>query len=281
MNMPLYLKAENLLLNEFQSNYQIVKDSPFHRHYVEEKIRHSWQVAGAGNGILRNEVWFQSCSESVLNAAKTAILLHDIYRFREIRGMYENKLKIDHGAKGAELLKQFAEFNSPLIVLPVKHHGHMIEDFYADPEYQMIQSESMKEAIAHIIFAVRDADKIANWNLLGNEFSNMRELWVDFPDDLSLEQGQISSQLWSDFCAMKIAPLSCIKTNADAIVSVICWLFDMNYRSAVVYCQRLNLFIKLTRVLKQLKVDPEKIKKINEIMTEYCFQKFSLEIDTN
>ena len=104
MKYPLYEKAKNLLFDEYNANYKIVKNSDYHRGYMDEKIKHSLQVAGAGNGILRNEAYFQNRTPEFVEIAKTAILLHDIFRFREIKILYETGQKLDHGIKGAEML---------------------------------------------------------------------------------------------------------------------------------------------------------------------------------
>ena len=133
----MYEKAKNLLHNEYLRNFEIVKDSFYHKSFANEKIRHSLQVAGVGNGILRNEPYFKNKSPEFIEIAKTAILLHDIFRFSEITIKYKTGEKVDHGVMGADFLRNIPEFNTPLIILPVKHHGHMIEALYEDDEYNV------------------------------------------------------------------------------------------------------------------------------------------------
>ncbi|MBR2299785.1 MAG: hypothetical protein IJ870_04340 [Alphaproteobacteria bacterium] len=79
---PLYEKAINLLYREFEENFKVVSGSDYHEAYMREKIRHSMQVGGAGNGILAHEPYFQGKEEWFVETARVAILLHDIYRFR-------------------------------------------------------------------------------------------------------------------------------------------------------------------------------------------------------
>lgn len=280
MNYPLYQKAKELLYEEYHKNFEIVKESPYHRRYVDEKIRHSLQVSGAGNGILKHESYFQNRSEEFIDIAKTAILLHDIFRFNEVRILFETGNRIDHGAMGAEFLKQFPEFNNVLITLPIKHHGHMIEALYEDEEYQSITDDKLKQDVLHIAFAVRDADKIANWQIVTNEFDFVKKVWLPFPEDNSEEQGMLPPESWAYFSKQEVVPHGVVKTqtNAGEILSMLCWLFDMNYRYSVYYCNRLNLFAGFFRLLEQIKVIPEEINNIRAVVKTFCKQKFDIEI---
>lgn len=70
--LTLYQKAKNLLFEEYNTNYKIVQSSNYHRGYMDEKIKHSLQVAGAGNGILRNEAYFQNRTPEFVEIAGTA-----------------------------------------------------------------------------------------------------------------------------------------------------------------------------------------------------------------
>ncbi len=225
---PLYEKALKLLYKEYDDVFEIVKSSSYHRAFANEKIRHSMQVLGAGNGILKHEKYFLNKPSDFIETARVAILLHDVYRFKEILGWFESNTKIDHGEKGAEFLSQTDDFNNILITMPIKHHGHMIEKMYEDEAYQKLDDKT-KDEVRHIAFAVRDADKIANWNLLKNEWENMKEVWLPYPNDHSKVQAEINKELWGWFMHFKVAPNNLRRSNADVAISIICWLFDMNY----------------------------------------------------
>ncbi|MBQ8870859.1 MAG: HD domain-containing protein, partial [Alphaproteobacteria bacterium] len=276
--MDLYSKAQNLLQLQYKKNFEVVKDSLYHKSYVNEKIRHSLQVAGAGNGILRNEPYFQNKTAEFIEITKIAILLHDIFRFNEVRFMYENKPRIDHGTKGAEFLAQIPEFNNPLILLPVKHHGHMIEKFYEDEDYTSIDNEQLKDQIEHIIFAVRDADKIANWQILTKEYENMRLVWLPYPNDRTEKQGIISDNVLESFINCEVVPHSYLKTNADCLVSVLAWLFDINYAYSIKYALRLNIFVGFENMMSDLKVEQSKIDSITNIIKNYVNRRFFVRI---
>ena len=112
---PLYEKAKKLLVAEYHQNFEAVRGSPYHEAYMNEKIRHSFQVSGAGNGILAREPYFADKTDAFIDMVRTAILLHDIYRFREVRLLFETGQKIKHDMMGAEFLKETSDFNDMLI----------------------------------------------------------------------------------------------------------------------------------------------------------------------
>lgn len=274
--MTLYEKAKKLLHDEYVRNFEIVKNSHYHKSFANEKIRHSLQVAGVGNGILRNEEYFKDKSYEFIEISKTAILLHDIFRFSEITIKYQTGEKVDHGVLGADFLRKIPEFNNPLIVLPVKHHGHMIEVLYEDEEYNSIKDEKIKEQVRHIIFAVRDADKIANWRILTNEYEQMRLVWLPNPDNYSEEQGIITDKVWESFCKKEVVAHSLLKTNADALISVLAWLFDINYKYSLEYSLKLNLFEGFNNILQDMKVNEDKKNITNEFIKKYISENFKL-----
>ena len=280
MKYPLYEKAKKLLYSEYHENFEIVKDSPYHKRYVNEKIRHSLQVSGAGNGILKHENYFQGRSEEFIDIARTAVLLHDIFRFQEIRILYESGKNVDHGVLGAEFLKQQTDFNNILITLPIKHHGHMIECLYEDEEYKNIKDEQLKEDVRHIAFAVRDADKIANWQLLTSEFDSVKEVWLPYFEDDSEAQSLLPPESWEFFVKQEVIPHVAIKTrtNAGEMLATLCWLFDINYQYSIFYCKKLNLLAKFLRLLKQVKVKDDKISIIQEVVKDYCKKKFDMDV---
>ena len=281
MNDSLYDKAKALLWQEYHQSFDAVRQSAFHKAFVNEKIKHSFQVAGAGNGILAHEAYFQGKSKEFTEIAKTAILLHDIYRFREVRGWLETGQKIDHSIEGAHFLKTKPDFDNILITLPVKHHGHMIERFFEDEEYLALD-EQTKDEVKHIAFAVRDADKIANWNLVcSNTFGAFREVWFPSPDDHSKAQGFVRGDLLEYFFACKVSPIKIRQTNAEMIFSLMCWLFDMNYEYSILYCKRLKLFDAFCTILKEIQVDDSLIARAKETMSDYVKNKFGLCIEKN
>ncbi len=276
MKYPLYEKAKNLLFDEYNANYKIVKNSDYHRGYMNEKIKHSLQVAGAGNGILRNEPYFQNRSSEFVEIAKTTILLHDVFRFREIKFLYETGQKLDHGIKGAEMLKSMPDFNDILITLPIKHHGHMIEELYNDEEYKAISDEQLKENVKHIAFAVRDADKIANWQYLMTDFENVKTFWFKNTDRSSVAEMYVTPAVWQSFINQEVINNNLVKTNADTMLSTLCWLFDINYKASINYCIKLNLFNKFYKSIQTQGIKTDNLSEVEKVVKQFVKNKFNI-----
>ncbi len=276
MTNTLYQKAKELLYAEYNRNFAMIKDEPFYAGFATEKWRHSWQVSGAGNGILQNEPYFAARSADFIDIAKTAILLHDIFRFSEIAIYAQTKQRIDHSLEGGKFLQNTADFNDVRIVLPVKHHGHMPKDFYEDTVYLAIKDENLKRDIEHIWFAVRDADKIANWNLLASDFDYLKQFWLSHADDTSPEQAQISAEVWQAFANEQLISRAILKTNTDELLGNFSWLFDMNYSYCITYCNKLNLFAKFKEMFTKLNIDEAVVLQIMQTAKKYVDKKFGL-----
>lgn len=276
MTNTLYQKAKELLYAEYNRNFAMIKDEPFYAGFATEKWRHSWQVYGAGNGILQNEAYFANRTADFIDIAKTAILLHDVFRFSEIAIYAQTKHRVDHSLEGGKFLQNTADFNDERIVLPVKHHGHMPKDFYEDTVYLAINDEKLKQDIEHIWFAVRDADKIANWNLLASDFDYLKQFWLSHADDTSPEQAQISAEVWQAFANEQLISRAILKTNADELLGNFSWLFDMNYSYCITYCNKLNLFAKFKEMFTKLNIDEALVLQIMQTANKYVDKKFGL-----
>ena len=268
--MGLLQKAEALLLKEYKEAFEKVKESAYYKDFVNEKYVHSIQVMGAGNGIIKNEPYFQNQTPQFIEICRVAILLHDIYRFREMVTLCLTGKKSDHGVQGAEFLKQFEEFNHLYITLPIKHHGHIIEDLYDDLEYQNLD-EKTQDIVKHICFAVRDADKIANWYPL---FVSDERFDFWFSEKNKLNSEKITDAVWKRFYQNKIVIRKDIKTSADDAIGTFAWLFDINYQYSIFYCKRLKIFEKMPNVLKKLNIKDDYITTLSEIIRKYLEQNF-------
>lgn len=270
-------KAKNLLWEEYHKNYPVVKDSPYYAEYADEKIRHSLQVLGAGNYIIRHEPWFDNRPQEFVDTVKTAVLLHDIARFDEIRELFlGNRQPGDHSLMGCEKLRRIPEYDNILITLPIKHHGHLIEDFYADPEYRNIVDPQLKEQVEKVIFAIRDADKIANFNLIMNDDKMLIPLFVPTPEQVEDKRQRISPGLLENFWHHRPLLVTEIKTQADYMLSYIGWLYDINYRASMFFCRKLNLVEKMFDTLQRFHNDLQLNKKMRAEINDYIKQRFGV-----
>lgn len=228
-----------LLQQSYQNCRNHVQDSPYYTLYADEKIHHSLQVIGAGNYILKHEKTFQNRDSDFILKAKLAYLFHDIGRFEEIKAKYdyakENKGKsqprgaYDHSIIGADVLRKLPSYNDPLIIIPVKHHGHLIDDLYTDEEFTSIKNEQLKKDIETILFLVRDADKVANFNLVKVEQERFAALFYGEAAKDKIKM-TIAPELLEQF--HRCEPISKFLQHnvAEEILGFIAWVFDMNYK---------------------------------------------------
>ncbi|MBQ9035609.1 MAG: HD domain-containing protein [Alphaproteobacteria bacterium] len=240
-------QAYELLEAEFAKCMEQIKDDAFLKIYAKEKHRHSLQVAGAGNYLLRHVRYYQNKSAEFIEMVKTAILLHDIARFYEIALLKQNK-HIDHGVIGAQMLQNMPLFNDIRIWLPIRHHGHLIEELYADTEYQKISDMQLQKEVEHICFIIRDADKIANLHMLVNE-PDIRLLFLGKEKiDLDID-GKISEMVKSAAFANGTIPRHLITTVADRALSLLSWYKDINYQGAIDFCDVLHITAKMMQFM--------------------------------
>ncbi len=248
--------ARKLLLDEYYGNREIVAVSPHYAAYADEKYRHSLQVLGAGNFIIRHEPWFAGRGEEFVDLAKTAVLLHDIARFDEIRERFLGaKGPFDHSVAGGEKLRQIPLYGDVRITLPIKHHGHLIGDFYKDEEYCAIADPVLKEEVEKILFLIRDADKIANFNLMMYDQKMLVPLFVPYPEEVSDKRRRISAGVLEDFWRHQPVDRRKIRTRADEMLGYVSWIYDLNYGSSAAFCLRLNLVDMMFDVLQRFHDD--------------------------
>ncbi len=228
-------KAKKLLDNEYKSKFELASGRG--AQLIKEKIRHSYQVLGAGNLILKNEDKYVKLSEEEKDLLKATLLLHDIGRFKE--AVVE---KLDHGVYGAELLKNTAEFNKKEVWLAIKHHGHLIEDLYEDEEYLCLDDDE-KEEVKKYIFLIRDADKIANFYLLMNEFHEMSKLFL-YPERYK-NTGAASDLVHNRFMKHCSINKNDVTNMADQSLMFFACVFDLNYRASFEFLDRLKIIDKL------------------------------------
>ncbi|MFI3241547.1 MAG: HD domain-containing protein [Alphaproteobacteria bacterium] len=271
-------KEINLLHDTYQKTLDIVKSDDDCKAYAYEKIRHSLQVVGAGNYIFKHEVSFQNKPQDFVKCAKTAYILHDIGRFREIEEIYYkstgdneynlNKSPVDHGTLGAMILAEMPEYNDPRIILPVRHHGHLIEEFYQDEDYLAIKDEDLKNDIKQILFLAMDADKIANFYMLKQEFDNHIKAWLPATDKEFI-YGPINPIAIDCFKERVLYPRSEIKSNSDDLVATISWMFDINHQTSIDFCKRHNLVEAIMKIVARYNNQSDVQEELTSLVKQY------------
>lgn len=245
--------AYKLIEQESGRCLQNVRSDAFFTMFAKEKIRHTMQVAGAGNYLIRRIEWLKNRPSAYIEMVKTAVLLHDVCRFAEIEHLYHGEKGYDHGVGGAEFLRRLPRFSDIRIWLPIKHHGHLIEALYADEEYQNIADKFLQEEVQKICFIIRDVDKIANLHMLATE-KDMRSLFLG-KEVLTPQDGRISPRIKEEMYAHTTLPRWQEATPADLMAGFLSWYFDINYRYALDFCEKLNVTDRLRIMFGEICTD--------------------------
>ncbi len=254
----MYLEKAKLLLDaEYYTYYN--KADEFGRMFMDEKRRHSYQVLGVGNYLLRHEPVFQVCKDEEKDRLQAIVLLHDIGRFYEA---YVGK-GVDHGILGAEILAQTDVFGRVDSVLAVKHHGHLIEKLYNDNDYLKL-SETDKLSVKSIIYLVRDADKLANFYLLSQEFVQMENLF--FPKILREGCQCVSLPVKKAFMTHCPVNKTDVRNCADQALMFLACLYDVQFASSFKLIQKWDVIQKLLQKMAKFWQDGESSIYVNEVL---------------
>lgn len=261
-------KAWQLLELQFKECWEIVKNDEFYGGYALEKWRHSKQVAGTGNYIIPKIEWLKQKDSSYVEMVRTAVLLHDVCRFTEIVCKFQNRGKYDHGLGASILLQNTPMFSDMRIWLPIKHHGHIIEELYNDEVYQNISDKELQKEIRLICFIIRDADKIANLNMLVNE-KDVLPLFLGQGSDDKYKDGQISEIVKENAFKPQPTPRFDGATVGDHITSYLSWFFDVYYQYSVDYCTKLNVIDGLFALFEKYCSDESFKREYTEFVKKY------------
>ncbi len=242
----IFENAKTLLKREYEKYYNI--SSAHAQKVMNEKTRHSYQVLGVGNYLLKHEACFNTASPEEVTRLKATVLLHDIGRFYEVyrEGFDE---KVDHGEYGAQLLETIPLYKDIRITLPIKHHGHLIKNLYKDETYIDLDATKKKE-IEKIIYLVRDSDKIANFYLLSREFPDMEELFF-FAQRMDIGSQEISQEVWHDFLNHTEVNINNVHTAAENALMILACAFDIRYISSYQLLQKTQMLTKLYNYMKK------------------------------
>lgn len=267
-------KEKRLIRQKYEETCPRINNSEYHIRWLDEKIKHSYQVLGAGNYIIRHEKDFHNRTPEFVNMAKTAVLLHDIGRFEEVYQNYVHPLEhVDHGLLGAEILRKIPAYNRPEIILAVKHHGHLAPKFYNDPEYVEISSPELRADVRTVLSVVMDADKIANFQMMKREAEKFTYLFLKSRTAEQIAM-PLSADVLSFFARRELAPNNIVNSLSDYLLSLICWIFDLNYKTSFDFCLKHGLITNLLHILSEYNKDKETQNQVENIVDTFLTDKY-------
>lgn len=240
----MYLEIAKELLEKEYRQRRAENKTGYLIEIMDEKILHPYQVLGAGKYLLKHEPYFAKCSDEEKDFLQAVVLLHDVARFYEFLVLGHGE-KIDHGVYGAEMLAKIPEFNKMEALLPVRHHGHLIEALYADKDYQNLPLKKQKK-IERIAFLVRDADKLANFYLIVTKFKEMSSLFFSERSFKTPHKKDVNAEVWDDFNHYNTVRKKYITNFAEQALGFFSWIFDLNYDFSFIFINKLHLVEKLS-----------------------------------
>ncbi len=247
--------ARDLLFKEYEKNKDKVPVGSIFEIFCDEKIKHSLQVLGAANYIIKHEPYFFEQSSTFIENAQTAVLLHDIARFDEAVYRYNHPNEsYEHGVKGAEFLTSFSEFNKPYIILPVRYHSDIyLTRLYEDTEFVKLSSVEQTE-VEKIAQLVRDADKIANLHFFFYFQEHLRELVLSefFSSKMAEKTQDIHPQILNEFLQNRLLASKDLSNQAERLLQIFAWVFDLNYKSSFVFCHKRKVFQQMFDVFYEI-----------------------------
>ena len=235
-------RAKQILNNEYQQKYALAH-TDYQMDFMNEKIKHSYQVLGVGNVLLKHEKCFAVLEEEEKSYYQALVLLHDVARFKEILEK-EKGIFIDHGVEGEEMLKQQRFFKDNADGLAIKHHGHLIEKLYDDPLYIGL-SDAEKKRVRNLAFLVRDADKMANFYLLASDFKKIEKVFFGPNRYKNPSRKEPSTKVLADFMAHRSVNKADMNSLTDFTLMLLAWVFDLNYRYSFVLLKRWQIVERL------------------------------------
>lgn len=261
-------KEKQQLYDAFKVCFDEVQGDVYCELFADEKYRHSLQVLGTGNYILKNEKIFHGKNEEYLKTAKLVTLFHDIGRFKEISLLCKDSTsKHNHGFYSYERLKDLG-YSDGRLLLPVKLHGGLVDALEKDEEYRQISDVSLKQEIAELYGLVKDADKIANFHIIKHECRVLHDIFFENISE-EAKKAPLSPLVLSCIVENRLVKHSERYSLCDRLVQVLCQVFEIYYQASFVYLKKHDLFEPIYVLLREYNQDKELQEYIEKTINAY------------
>lgn len=256
-----------------------VDDNAFYRSSIRHKLIHSIRVLNFGQHIAENTpIYNQKQTQELRDIAKKALLFHDVGRFEEAVLRYQSEknneyvkassLKYNHCIIGHDVLCNDSLYNDKRILFAVRYHGCMIDDAYMSDMLKNETSETLKEEMLHILFLVRDADKLENMDSIKNKDTLKKDI---FYKQLTAEAkiAPPSPEVIEQLFRKEIVKYSTVYSYADRIIMVLSWFFDINYDASFNIAKEKGYKQHLLDDLANYNKDKELHQRITELFKDF------------
>ncbi len=256
----------------FDDCLQKVRGKTFFEGFAKEKIKHSMQVVGAGNLILKQEKSFQNKGEEFFRLGKLVCLFHDIGRFKEIYMLSQDATKrYNHGHFSYEMLKDL-DYADLRLLLPVKRHGELADALEKDSEFQQMPEGKAKEETRELYGLVKDADKIANLYLIKYDERIFKDLFFEYLSDEE-KYAPISDIVLQAVKNQSLVKREETQSFADRIVQILCFVFEIYYQPSYDFIIRHKLLDNLFGYLLEYCPDKEQAQFVCDYINDYLKSK--------
>ncbi len=228
---------------------------------IDLKIKHSIRVMKISEEIARKK----GLDKEQIELASLIGLLHDIGRFKQYTKYktYTDHISIDHGDLGVEIL--FEE--------------NKIKDYVTEEKYYKIIEEAIKNHNKYILETknftnqeklfcelIKDADKI---DIL---YEAAEIFWKG--EEEQVQKSVITKEVEKNFLENKLIENKIKKTEADKIVGMISFIYDINFKESFEIIKERDYINKIiNRFNFEEEKTKEKIEKIRNIAEQYLEEK--------
>ena len=256
----------------FDDCLQKVRGKTFFEGFAKEKIKHSMQVVGTGNLILKQEKSFQNRGEEFWRLGKLVCLFHDIGRFKEIYMLSQNSSQhYNHGHFSYDMLKDLG-YTDLRLLLPVKRHGELADALENDAEFQQMPKGKEKEETRELYGLVKDADKIANLYLIKYDERIFKDLFFEYLSEED-KYAPISDKVMQAVQNHDLVRKGDDKSFSDRLIQILCFVFEIYYQPSYDFIIRHKLLDNLFGYLLEYCPDKEQAQFVCDYINDYLKSK--------
>ena len=248
-----YKKARKIF-EEYLQCYDLNDDK------IKLKVNHTYRVVSESEFICRE----LELNEENVQLGKVIALFHDIGRFGEVKSF---KHFVDLGIHDHGLLGQKILFDSLYIrnfIEDDKYDSIISKAIYNHNKYKIEDNLEENELLHSKI--IRDADKLDNFMVKKQEkFKDIANI-----SEYNLKNGYISKDVYDDFMNCKSILTSKRRTDLDFWVSILAFIFDINFKCTFKRIKEENYInILIDRINYENNDTKIKMEKIREFANDY------------
>ncbi len=225
--------AMELLSSSYEASLDNNALNEFAKNWLTHKYNHTINVANFMKDLIVNEPAISlSFDKRNTEVAMASALTHDVGRFLQIQnGEKIHDSQFNHADVSIDLIKgyiplakSYTKEDVNKLVFAVSSHSDQ-EINYEKHNYTILNSED-KEKADQIAKLLRDADKLDNIKYFTLN-KNGPDLFLE-----GIPQGTISEGIKEQLEDNKTLSPSIIRTQSDAIVYGLSWIFDVNFNTS-------------------------------------------------